>query len=542
MLEQIGTYRVEGEIGRGGMGVVYRAVDERLDRDVAIKALPEDLAGDPARLERFEREAKALASLNHPNIAAIYGVEEQGGHRYLVLELVEGETLAERLDRGPLDVDDAVDIAVQIAEGVEAAHEAGIIHRDLKPANIKITPDGKVKVLDFGLAKADEGATSSTGMSQNPTITTPAIHSPTMAGVILGTAAYMSPEQARGRRVDKRTDIWSFGVILYEMLIGASPFVGETVSDSIGAVLHKTIELERLPADTPAGVKRVLARCVERDKNQRYRDIGDVRLELLRASDETVVDAAPDSAGLKPLFAVMVIFAVLAAGGWFSALTNNAEVSREVRKFDLMQGFGDQPLEAKGPQISPDGKRVAFLRDDLVHIRDLSSFGSRPLPGTDGAISIFWSPDSKWICYLTDDAVYKLALLGGGVTKVADAEGILLGIGGGGWTKDDRIIYREADYVAQVAARGGEPAPFIEVDETVSVDFHEPVVINGTNVVLYINHKRNAVWELIATDGQRRVVVTVGEDDALSTPAYSPTGHILFVRGYRPQNLDRADR
>ena len=273
---KIGAHTIVREIGRGGMGVVYLARDERLERDVAIKALPEELAADAARLERFEREAKSLAQLSHPNIAGIHGVEEQDGRKFLVLEYVPGETLGERLGRGPIPVDEALELAAQIAAGAEAAHDAGVIHRDLKPDNIKVTPEGRIKVLDFGLARtAGSGVTA----ADAPTVVGA---SPTIPGAILGTAAYMSPEQARGRFVDKRTDIWSFGAVLYEMLTGASPFAGETATDSIGAVLHKDVALDRLPGGTPAAVRRVLAGCLERDRNLRYRDIGDVRLELGR--------------------------------------------------------------------------------------------------------------------------------------------------------------------------------------------------------------------------------------------------------------------
>jgi serine/threonine protein kinase len=235
MQDSIGPYIIEGEIGRGGMGVVYLARDTHLDRKVAIKALPDELSVDPARMERFEREAKTLASLNHPNIAGIFGLEEADGRKFLVLEYVDGETLGELIDRGPLPIHEAIELAGQIASGIEVAHEAGIIHRDIKPDNIKINSEGQVKVLDFGLARNDEGASSTGMMLDSPTMSQ---HSPTIAGAILGTAAYMSPEQARGRRVDKRTDIWAFGVILYEMLVGSSPFQGETATDSIGAVLH----------------------------------------------------------------------------------------------------------------------------------------------------------------------------------------------------------------------------------------------------------------------------------------------------------------
>jgi len=282
----IGPYTISRELGRGGMGVVYLGRDTRLGRSVAIKSLPEDFANDSQRLARFEREARAIAQVNHPNVAGIYGVEECDGHRLLVLECVEGETLADRLERGALPVDEAIDICAQIAAGVEAAHEAGIVHRDLKPGNVKITPGGQVKVLDFGLAKSgSEAALSGSNISQSPTISSPSPrHSPTIPGAILGTAAYMSPEQARGLGIDKRTDIWSLGVILFECLTGAGPFLGETASDSIGAILHKPIDFSALPPGTPPMVRHVLERCLERDRSKRYRDIGDVRIELAAAA------------------------------------------------------------------------------------------------------------------------------------------------------------------------------------------------------------------------------------------------------------------
>jgi eukaryotic-like serine/threonine-protein kinase len=298
----VGSYQILSAIGAGGMGEVYRARDARLDRDVAVKVLPDLFSSDADRLARFEREARTLASLNHPNVAGIHGIEEHGGRRYLILEYVAGETLADRLDRGPLPFDEALDIAVQIARGIEAAHEAGVIHRDLKPGNVVVTPEGQAKVLDFGLARMEETSSSGAAVGEMPTLTSPARHSPTVAGVILGTAAYMSPEQARGRRVDRRTDIWSFGVVLLEMLTGANPFAGETVSDSIGAILHKEADVTRLAPDTPPMVRHVLRRCLARDRDQRYRDIGDARLDLLDAGAAAAPPAARRS--LAPLMVV----------------------------------------------------------------------------------------------------------------------------------------------------------------------------------------------------------------------------------------------
>ncbi len=370
MHARIGPFEVLRELGRGGMGVVYLARDTRLDREVAVKALPAELASDPARLERFEREARTLAQLNHPNLAGIHGVEEQDGARHLVLEYVEGESLADRLERGPLPVDEAVEYAVQIAAGLEAAHDAGVIHRDLKPANVIITPDGQAKVLDFGLARTDDGKASSAGGLDSPTMTSPPPqHSPTIEGAILGTAAYMSPEQARGRRVDKRTDIWSFGVVLYEMLVGASPFHGETATDSIGAVLHKDLELDRLPDATPENVRRVLSLCMERDRTQRLRDIGDARLELLRPAPD--LDAAPvaDRRPAVPLVVACTVVALGLAMALLLVVLHRPEPGRPAatRPDQAIASVGrltDFAVVERHPTVSPDGRSIVYTAMD----------------------------------------------------------------------------------------------------------------------------------------------------------------------------------
>ncbi len=425
MIDRVGSYEVIREIGRGGMGVVYLARDSRLDREVAIKALPEHLAADPARLERFDREAKTLAGLSHPNIAGIYGVEEHDGARYLALEYVGGETLADRLDRGPLPVDEAVEYAVQIAAGVEAAHEAGVIHRDLKPANIKITPDGVAKVLDFGLARVEE-ASSSTGALDSPTMTSPQPqHSPTIEGAILGTAAYMSPEQARGRRVDKRTDIWSFGVILLEMLTGSSPFHGETATDTIGAVLHKAFPID-LPESTPWMVRRMLRRCLERDKTRRLQSIGDVRVELQDAlgrieagdPDETIPGRTAARSKVWPV--LTVCFAITALVGLTLWLTKPAP-------FSNADAVGDRPMASTatpsvvsveqltdfslgvwGVTLSSDATTVAYGAWDTGQNSDVYSLrvgGANQLdltqsPGTSDVLPAF-SPNGESIAYLS---------------------------------------------------------------------------------------------------------------------------------------------
>jgi hypothetical protein len=296
---RLGSYEILAPLGAGGMGEVYRARDTKLSREVALKTLPPQVAGDSERLGRFQREARLLASLNHPHIAAIYGLEEVEGQPFLVMELVEGEDLAERLKRGPIPVEEALEIASQIAEALEEAHEKGIVHRDLKPANVKVTPDGKAKVLDFGLAKAwagDPVSGGSSDLSQSPTLT----HSGTQAGVILGTAAYMSPEQARGKAVDKRADIWAFGAVLWEMLTGRALFAGEAASDVLAAVLRDEPDLERLPHEVPPGLRRLLRRCLRRDLAHRLRDMGDARLELEDASEEAPCTASTATDAVGP--------------------------------------------------------------------------------------------------------------------------------------------------------------------------------------------------------------------------------------------------
>ncbi len=379
MMERIGAFTIQRELGRGGMGVVYLATDTRLDRQVAIKALPAELASDPARLERFEREAKTLASLSHPNLAGIHGVEEQDGAKYLVLEYVEGESLADRLDRGPLAIDDAVELAIGIASGLEAAHAAGVVHRDVKPANINITPDGIAKVLDFGLARGENTSHFSAGGLDSPTLTTPQPqHSPTIEGAILGTAAYMSPEQARGRRVDTRTDTWSFGVVLYEMLVGIGPFHGETATDSIGAILHKEIDVSLLPANTPKMLLHVIRRCLERDKIKRLQAIGDARVELeeiarrLEAGEVDTVDTAPvgRTSRFWPALCALLALGLVAAIGWIVRPVPNINGAIEVPGATkrLVVGSVAQVSDLTGmeqdPALSPDGKTMLFVASE----------------------------------------------------------------------------------------------------------------------------------------------------------------------------------
>ncbi len=403
---KIGPYEILSPLGVGGMGEVYRARDAKLNRDVAIKVLPEAVAEDADRLARFQREAQVLASLNHPHIAAIYGLEKAGNVEALVLELVEGETLAERIAQGPMPVDEALAVARQIADALEAAHEKGVVHRDLKPANVKVTPEGKVKVLDFGLAKALSGDASSPDQTHSPTLTAAA----TQAGVVLGTAAYMSPEQARGKAVDKRADIWAFGAVLYEMLSGHKAFEGETVSDTLAAVLRADIDWSRLPAGTPAAVRGVLRRCLDRDPKHRLRDIGDARIALEDLASSGSGSAAPPSEALGPAasrpiwpWAAGIVAAALVgalAARW--TLSPRRALARPVR-------FEIGAPSVSTAAISPDGRQLAIASRGHLLVRDLDRLELREIAGADGVVRPFWSPDSRTIAYGAKGKLWKVS-------------------------------------------------------------------------------------------------------------------------------------
>src|SRR5262245_8785669 len=467
---RLGPYEIQSAIGAGGMGEVYRARDTRLDRDVAIKVLPDVFASDPERLARFEREAKTLAALNHPNIAQIYGLEESNGTRALAMELVEGETLADLIARGPIPLEEALSIAMQIAEAVEAAHDQGIIHRDLKPANVKVRPDGTVKVLDFGLAKAMDPIQAAPHVSLSPTITTPAA---TLHGVILGTAAYMAPEQARGKAVDKRGDIWAFACVLYEMLTGRRAFDGGDVAETLGAVIHKEPAWNALPADTPPHLRNLLQRCFQKDPRQRMRDIGDVRIELQSAPHSAAALGTAPARSAPPSWVIW--------GGWTLAAASAIGLvavsipSRHVEQpaanpvqFEILTPENSTLIG--NPMVSPDGRSVVFGargRDgrSQIWVREIGSGQSRPLPGTDGVSATpFWSPDSRFIAYVAGGGVggqagnklNKLDVSGGTPTTLCLLPGAYRG---GTWNSSNDILFGVAQLgIWRVPDKGGAPS------------------------------------------------------------------------------------
>ena len=457
--DHVGAYRLESLIGVGGMGEVYRARDTKLQRDVAIKMLPVALATDAERLARFTREAQVLASLNHPHIAQIHGFEHADGTHALVMELVDGDDLSRRIAAGPIPVDEALTLARQIADALEAAHEQGVIHRDLKPANIKVRGDGTVKVLDFGLAKiADEhpGAESSArAVSQSPTITTPAM---TAAGTILGTAAYMSPEQAKGRPADKRSDIWAFGCVLYEMLSGERPFGGEDVAETLAAVIRGEPDWSRLPQNTPAAVQRLLRRALTKERRRRTGDVASIRFDLDDAGAQST-SVLPQSR--RPNFwrwwavgasAALVITAVAAARWRGEPIAEPQQLRAEI--------VTPETSEPSSLSLSPDGTKLAYALDQsgrtALWIRDLATGASRELPGTIGAIYPFWSPDGRAVGFFSDGWLKRLDLSGGRPRNLAQAPGS--GRSGASWGSKGVIAFTVTGIsgISRVSEDGGE--------------------------------------------------------------------------------------
>jgi eukaryotic-like serine/threonine-protein kinase len=527
---QLGHYTVLAALGKGGMGEVWRARDTKLGREVAIKTLPREFAEDPGRLARFGREAKLLASLNHPNIAIIHGFEEDKGKHFLVLELVEGETLADRLERGAISVEESLKLAVQIAAALEAAHEKGVVHRDLKPANIKLTAGGKVKVLDFGLAKAFETESAETNLSNSPTLSMAA----TQAGVILGTAAYMAPEQAKGEHVDRRADIWAFGVVLYEMLAGERLFKGEDIPEILAAVLKEEPRLDGMPAK----VRPLLRRCLEKDPRKRLRDIGDMGLLLEEGDLQPARSSNPAARWIWP--GVATLFAVIAVG---LAFIHFRETPPEtpLRITSLLPTEGstyDFRSTVALPALSPDGKKIVFgarandgKGPEQLWVRKLDSAKAQPLPGTEGGHLPFWSPDGRYVGFGSSDRkLKKIDVQGGPPVWLTDLPNDFRG---GSWSPEGVIVFgiNSNGPVMRISSTGGTASPVTALDsEKESIGNRFPWFLPDGKHFLYIspaNTGPNAARVGSLDDFQKpgKVVAEVE-----SHVVYAQ-GHLLYLRG-----------
>ena len=527
----LGPYQVTAKIGEGGMGEVWQARDTKLDRDVALKVLPEAFTSDPDRLARFEREAKVLASLNHPNIGSIYGLEEAEGVRALVLELVEGPTLADRIKQGPIPIDEALPIAKQIAEALEAAHERGVIHRDLKPANVKVKADGMVKVLDFGLAKAFQPDASDPNMSQSPTISLTA--AATQIGVIMGTAAYMSPEQAKGKTVDKRADVWAFGCVLYEMLTGQRPFVGDDVSDTLAAVLRAEVDLDALPDAIPARLRQIVRRCLQKDPKQRLHDVADLRLAMDGAFETTVPQTAEAVVApalqvwQRPVPAAIAALTLLAIGG-LTVLSLTRPAPTLVARFPIQLG-ADEAFSGTGRPIvaiSSDGSHVVYSANNGLSLRPLDQLHATPIPGTDGARNPFFSPDGQRIGFYAAGQLKRVSVSGGAPVTLGEANTPW----GASWGADDMILYGQGSQgIWRVPGTGGSPEQLIPMED--GEQAHGPQLLPGGEWVLFTFRPSGASsWDQAQIvvqspeTGERSVVIDGGRD-----ARYVATGHLVYA-------------
>lgn len=537
--QALSYYRITGRLGAGGMGEVYRALDTRLDREVAVKVLPESFAQDAERLARFKREAQVLAALNHPNIASIYGFEESAHVCALVMELVEGPTLADRIDAGPLPLDEAVPIAKQIAEALEAAHERGIIHRDLKPANIKVTHDGMVKVLDFGLAKVFEEKTSEPELSHSPTLI-----KGTQAGVILGTAAYMSPEQAKGKAVDKRADVWAFGCVFYEMLTGKQTFSGETLTDTLAAVVRAEPDWEALPTGTPAAIRKLLARCLTKDPRQRLRDIGEARIAVAgtkEATEDRGTLIVKETRGVPRRFLLGVGTGLAAAAvlaGVLGFLIWPRPANHSVRRFRFNTNVAHG--SPRTFSLSHDGGKILFIEEGKLKVWDLSQLQPRIIEGAGNLIAgaedsagPFWSPDATFIAFVRDGSLYRIPAADGQATIICRLPGFYRG---GAWGAKDLILFATVrGPMYKVSATGGDPEVFIKQNED-DVDFHQPSFLPDGQTIVYSLHRNEGV-DTIETyrDGHRKLILRLegqarNGPQVINDPQYSPTGHLVYRR------------
>jgi serine/threonine-protein kinase len=529
---RLGPYEIVAPLGAGGMGEVYRARDTNLGRDVALKTLPERVTHDPERLARFRREAQMLAALNHPHIGSIYGLEESSGHRVLVLELVEGETLAERLQRGPMPVDEAVAIAREMAEALHAAHEKGIVHRDLKPANIALTADDRVKVLDFGLAKATDVAAPAAGDPLNsPTVTSPALL--TGLGVILGTAAYMSPEQARGRTADKRSDIWAFGCVLYEMLTGQRAFKGDEVNDTLAAVIKSDPAWDALPPSLAPPLRTLLEGCLEKNPRDRVSDISTALFVLKRSSLRDVPQSVSHSSPAYWRWALLVLAGAAAGAAVTIGFWPRPEpaVSQVARFGITLPGTLPLTLSRRAVAVSPDGTRIVYVADGRLYLRSLAENDPRPLPGADPGIHPAFSPDGSELVFWSDPTLKRIAVTGGPPVTVCETTPAPFGLD---WSERGIVFVQPGTGIMQVPPRGGRPAVLVETDPAQGLVHGIQLLPDGDTLLFTVAQMADSMsanfWDrghIVAHSlktGRRTTVVEGGSD-----ARYLPSGHLLYV-------------
>jgi serine/threonine protein kinase len=518
-------YEITSKIGKGGMGEVYKAKDQKLGRDVAIKVLPEEFAKDSDRVARFQREAKLLASLNHPNIAAIHGLDESDGMHFLILELIEGDTLADRLKHGAIPIEESLKLALQIAEALEAAHEKGVIHRDLKPANIKVTPDGKIKVLDFGLAKAFAADQGEMILSDSPTLSVAA----TQKGVILGTAAYMSPEQARGEAVDKRADIWAFGCVLYEMLTGRVTFEGRSVSDVLASVLKIEPEWKGLPLNLHPRIRLLLERCLEKEVKDRCSAIGEARADIQKVlNDPGGVLVRPDAtagSGIKlqqvlPWIGATFILTAIVIGAavWKLKPPDPGQVIRFDYELPDDQQFGD--LEERALAVSPDGRQIIYKTTAGFYLRSLDKSDAEIIPRTDGnPQKPFFSPDGKWVGYVSENQIKKIAVSGGAPAVLAAAAptGFI------NWRTNDIIEFGQLGTgILRVSANGGEPEIIVSEENEMLI---APQMLPDGKSFIFTDITSQPFKVMVQSlETEERKELLLGD-----TAQYLPTGHLVYA-------------
>ena len=531
---RLGQYDVTASLGAGGMGEVYRARDTRLGRDVALKRLPDTFTHDPERVARFQREAQILGALNHPHIAAIHGLEEADGHHFLVLELVEGETLAQRIQRGPLPLDEALALAREISLALEAAHERGIVHRDLKPANIALTPADAVKVLDFGLARAD-GERSGPQQSDfnSPTITSPLAL--TGQGVILGTAAYMSPEQARGLVADRRSDIWAFGCVLYEMLTGRRPFGGDDTTETLASIVKGDPDWSALPPSVPQPVRVVLEGCLEKDRRKRIADISVARFVIERAAALGGPARHPGQASRPPWPVVWALLAAAAALGalvvWLGA--GGTPPDPTITRFAIALPAGQQLTSSRRSlAISPDGQQIVYAAGGQLYVRSLAEFEARPLAGTDGAVHPAVSPDGQSILFWAEGALRRMSLVGGVSVSMAESAPAPFSVS---WSEQGILFVEPSKGITRLPPAGGGPSILVPFRETDGLTQGAQLLPDGDGLLFAITGGVDARGPSNFWDSGRVVVQSLASGDRKvlieggSNPAYLPTGHILFA-------------